>query len=338
MTKKLAKKLRIVFLAVGAVLLAFLIRKIGVHTIISNIQQIGWYFIPLIGLSSVWLSLYTLAWMQFLRRLDGGIGFWELFRIKITGEAVNTMTPANFIGGDPLRIYLLKKNFPMAEGAASVVVDRTLHSAATLFVILLGIIVAFATFDAMPSNIKFGVPIAMVISIGFILFILIHQRRGFFGLILNLCRKLGIKKEFSEKTVNKFMELDEHIIDFYRANQSGFIIAFGCHLLGRMLGILEVYAIGRIVSDEFTFFAALVLTAMAPMINAVFTFIPGAFGVMEGAYSGVLYLLHLDPAIGITIQIAKRLRSAFWITLGILFMGAHDRHRVFEEDSLIEEV
>jgi hypothetical protein len=52
----------------------------------------------------------------------------------------------------------------------------------------------------------------------------------------------------------------------------------------------------------------------------------------------VLYLLHLDPSIGITIQIAKRLRAAFWIALGLLFLGAHDRRKVFDESEMIEQV
>lgn len=338
MTKKIVKKLRYVFIAVGVFLLVALVRKIGVHTIVDNMTQLGWRFVPILFLSFCWYALYTTGWMQFLNRLGDGIGFWELFRIKITGEAVNTMTPANFIGGDPMRIYLLRKNFPLSEGAASVVVDRTLASAATIAIVVLGVVVAFLTFDSLPANLKYGVPIAVLVCMGFITFVLVHQRRGFFSLMLGACKKLGIREEFSEKTVRRFRDLDAHIIDFYEANHRGFLIALSCHIAGRFMGVLEVYAIGRAVSDDFTFFAALMLTALAPMINVVFAFIPGAFGVMEGAYSGVLYLLHMNPAVGITIQIAKRLRAACWIALGLYFLGAHDRKKVWEDERLIEEV
>lgn len=366
MKKKISKILRPVFLCVGLLLLIVLIKKIGldrigpdeaqrlailstfqrewyffktgIWTIGANISEIGWYFIPILCVSFAWYMLYTTAWMQFLHRIGEGIGFWELFRIKITGEAVNTLTPANFIGGDPMRIYLLRKNFKVAEGAASVVVDRTLQSTATLFVIIMGITAAFFTFEVLPMNIKFGVPIVLAVSIGFIAFILIHQRKGIFGLILKVCKKIGLKKEFSEKTISRFEELDSHIMDFYDENHKGFLIALLCHIVGRLFGIIEIYAIGRVVSDDFTLFAALILTALAPMVNIVFAFVPGAFGVMEGAYSGVLYLLHMDPAIGITIQIAKRLRAGAWILLGLIFLGAHDRKKVWEEEQLIEEV
>jgi uncharacterized protein (TIRG00374 family) len=336
--KKLTKHIRYFFLVVGAVLLILLIQKIGIATILYNIQALGWRFAPILCISGMGYTFYTIAWMLFLNRLSDGIGFFELFRIKISGEAINTLTPANFIGGDPMRIYLLKKNFPLAEGAASVVVDRTLQSVAILVTVLLGIIVAFLKFDELSANITYGVPIVLVVACGFMGFLLVHQRRGMFGLILNICKRLGIKRQFSERTVRRITELDGHIVDFYNQNHRSFLIALGCHIVGRLLGVVEIYAIGRVVSDDFSIFAALMLAALAPMVMALFAFVPGAIGIMEGAFSGVLYLLHLDPSIGITIQIAKRLRSAFWISLGLLFMGAHDRHKVFEEKDMIEQV
>ncbi len=338
MTKALAKKLRTLFLLVGAVLFIVLIRKIGVAPILENIRALGWRLVPIFAIGLVWYTLYTEAWRQFLSRVGNGIGFWELFRIKIAGEAVNTLTPANFLGGDPLRIHLLKKNFATTEGAASVVVDRTLHSAATLIVIIFGITVAFIGFRRLPSNLRYGVPIVTIIAALFMTFVLIHQRKGFFSLLMTLSKRLGIKKEFSEKTIARFEELDSHMIDFYTADHKGFWIALGCHTAGRLLGIVEIYAIGRCVSDEFTLFASIVLCAMTPVINAVFTFVPGALGVMEGAYSGVLYLLHLDPAIGITIQISKRIRAAVWIVTGLIFLGTHNRKKAWRQEELIEEV
>ena len=199
------------------------------------------------------------------------------------------------------------------------------------------VIVSFITFDNLPENIKYGIPIVVLIAIAFITFIFIHQHKGLFAFFMTLCKRLRIKKSFSDRIIERFEELDSHIIEFYKMNKKAFIIALSSHIIGRFLGIVEIYAIGRCVSDEFNLYAALVLCALAPMVNAVFTFVPGALGVMEGAYSGVLYLLNLDPSIGITIQITKRLRSFFWIGLGLIFLGTHGRKKAWKEE-LIEEV
>jgi uncharacterized protein (TIRG00374 family) len=341
--KRVTRYIRYVFLVIGAFALVALVRQIGLQTILDHLTRLGWRFVPILCLGLGWYALYTTAWMQFLGPLRDGIRFWELFRIKIAGEAVNSITPANFLGGDPMRIYLLKKNFPVVEGAASVVVDRTLHIAATLVIIILGIATSFFTFDKLwnnhlSDNLVYGVPIVLVVALAFIVFVMVHQRRGFFGLLLSICRRTGIKREFSERTVNRFTALDSHIVDFYNANHRGFLIALFCHILGRLLGVVEIYAIGRIVSDDFTIWTALILTALAPVVYTIFAFIPGALGALEGAYSGVLYLLNIDPAVGITIQITKRLRAVFWTALGLLFLGAHERRRVWEEEELIEQV
>ncbi len=335
--KKVINKARPFFLICGAGLLFFIIRRIGIDSILNNITAIGWRFAPILSIGLVWYILYTLAWDQFLKRFTNNMSFWELFRIKISGEAVNTLTPVNFLGGDPLRIHLLRKHFQTIEGAASVVVDRTLHSIAILIVIIFGIVVSFISFEGLPENIKYGVPIVVLIAAAFVTFIFIHQQKGLFALFMSICKRLKIKKTFSDKIITRFEELDHHIINFYRKSHKGFWIALGCHTAGRFLGVIEIYAIGRCVSDEFTIFAALVLCALAPMINAVFAFVPGALGILEGAYSGTLYLLHLDPAIGITIQIAKRLRAGFWILLGLIFLGTRDRKKAWNE-KLIEQV
>lgn len=338
MALRIAKKLRLVFLIVGGILLGFLIYKIGLGTIIDNVRNLGWWLIPIFALATVWYSLYTVAWRQFLSRLSRSTTFWQIFRIKVTGEAVNTLTPASFIAGDPMRIYLLKKNIAGTEVAATVVVDRTLHTLATLIVILTGIIAAFLTFKSLPASIQYGVPIVMLIAASFIAFVLVHQRKGFFTLLMEACKKLRIKRSFSERTIERFAKLDAHIIDFYNLDHHGFWIAMACHITGRFLGVLEIYAIGRIVSDEFTVFAALLLTSLAPVVNAIFSFVPAALGFLEGAYTGVLYLMHMDPSIGITIQIARRIRQLVWISIGLIFLGYGQREKAFHAELIEEEI
>ena len=329
--------LRLVFLTVGGVLLTYLLYRTGIGTILSYIRNIGWSFLPILVLAFMWFSLYTIAWQQFLQRMSSVIPFWQLFRIKLSGEAVNVLTPLGFVGGDPLRIYLLKRFYPVTEGAASVVVDRTLHIMATLLVVIAGIMASFLRVKHLPDNIQYGVPIALTVAIAFIAFIFIHQRKGLFSVILSAAVKLGFKREFSEETIARFEELDGHIVDFYQSRRRHFWTAFGCHTLGRLLGVLEIYIAGKAVEDSFTLFAALILCALAPMVNLIFAFVPGALGVLEGTYGGVLYLLGFDPAIGIAVQIAKRLRAVVWISIGLLFLGTADRKNALREN-LLDEV
>ena len=53
---------------------------------------------------------------------------------------VNMTTPTAYVGGEPLKAYLLKKHHvPMVEGLASVVIAKTTMTIAEVLFILLGI-------------------------------------------------------------------------------------------------------------------------------------------------------------------------------------------------------
>lgn len=322
MKKAAFNLLRLVCLGIGLFVLWGVIQKMGWSAIQEQIGRLGWQFLPILAVGFGWNICYTLAWRQCLTQQRHRIPFWALFRAKVCGETVNVMTPANFLGGDPMRIYLLR-NIPQIDITsltASVVVDRTINSIAIVAVIFLGAATAFLTLPGMPAQIKIGAPVFLTLSSGLILFFLLRQRKGLFTSILKLAQKLHLPRHWIDRHLEKARELDEKVLTTYQASHSVFWLTLLFHITGRLLGVVEVYWIGEMMTSSFTFRIALLLATLSPIINATFTFIPGALGIMEGAYSGALYLLGLNPAIGLTIQIVKRVRATVWIGLGLIFI------------------
>ncbi|PIR19976.1 MAG: hypothetical protein COV45_08350 [Deltaproteobacteria bacterium CG11_big_fil_rev_8_21_14_0_20_47_16] len=320
-----SKTVRAISLTIGLIFLAILIHKVGYGTIWSQIRSLGWMTLPIFAVGVGWNLLYTIAWQVFLKDHGGNIPFWALFRIKLAGEAVNTVTPANFLGGDPIRIYLLKKYYRWTAGAASVVVDRTLHAMASTLAIIIGTSLAFWRLDTIPQNIKIGLPIVLSVFIIFVAFVFLHQRRGFFSFLMELARTLHIKRSFKPETVQRAKELDIDISKFYLHNAEGFWAAFALHFGGRILGIIEIYLIAIVAYPGFTFLQAWILGAVAPIINTLFTFIPGAVGVLEGASAGTLMIMGIPGSVGITIQIVRRIRQGIWIALGFGALNIQER-------------
>ncbi len=327
--RTMAKRyVRYIFAGIGAVMFAVLVHRLGVHNIGRQLLKVGFWIVPIFSLSIIWYLAYTLAWYQFLKPLGGKIKFTELFKAKLIGEAVNAITPLNFVAGDPARAYVLRHKFPMTGVAASVVVDRTLHSISTLVIIMAGVASALVRLDFLPNNIKYGLPIVTSIAMIFVGFIFLHQHKGLFIFLAEIAQRLRIKKTFSTATLQKLEEVDGHIQDFYGKNKKGFWIALACHLFGRVLGIVEVFLIGYAADHHFSFNVAVLLGAAAPIINFTFSFIPGSLGVIESAYTAILYFLHYPPSIGVTIQIVKRVRGIIWTGLGLVFLGVHDRKKL----------
>lgn len=312
--------LRIGFFLVGFFLFAGIIKKVGWESIQSHISQLGWVLMPIFAIGALWYICYTAAWKQIINQQGNGIPFFALLKAKLAGEAINTIQPANFLGGDPMRIYLLRRALNVTCLTASVVVDRTINSMAIVLVIFLGAVVAFTNLHGLPIQLAIGTPIFLGVCTAMIIFFTLRQRDGLFSSILRLAKKLHIATHWAQRLAPKAEELDEKVLKLYQKSHSAFWECLFFHILGRLLGILEVYVIGKTVTSEFSLVIAIFLATLAPIVNMTFTFIPGALGVLEGVYSGALYLLGLDPALGLTIQLVKRIRSIVWIALGLLIM------------------
>lgn len=319
--------LRWIGVCVGGAILFFFVRYIGIEVLLHELSQLRWWLPVIFSVGVLWNVGYTLSWQRILlqRRV---LPFLTLFRIKLIGEAINASTPADFLGGDPVRIYLLKRFIPWTHAIASVVVDRTLQALATHLTVVIGAAVGFWHIPHIPLNIRYGLPIIMALVLGFIGFLFLHQQRGLLTFGLGLLRTVRLKRHFTQATIDRAVELDQLIAESYRRDPWGMAQALGFHLIGRWLGIIEVYIIGHVITPDFGWLEAIILASLAPLVNLLFSFVPGAFGVLEGTYSGILYLLKFSPSLGVTIQIVKRVRSGVWILIGYALLSKQDRKAI----------
>ncbi len=121
------------------------------------------------------------------------VKLWDIFKIKTAGEAVNSITPLGWGGGDPARILMLKDHVPVIEGTASVVVDRTLNNLAIALFMVIGVLITFIRFD-LPPVLEIGIPISLLIILTVSIFMYYRSHEGLFTFFLDLLKKLRIKK------------------------------------------------------------------------------------------------------------------------------------------------
>ena len=303
----------------GLLLFVWIVRKLGVGNLVEGFQRCGWRLaIPIVLVFPCYL-LYTFSWQAFLRRFEHhAIGFWTLFRIKVAGEAANTLTPLNFAGGDPLRIWLLARKFPVSIGGASVVVDRTLQILAVVTLIFLGNIAALVRLEFPPfaKTILGTTAFLLFVLISFFLF---QQTRGLFRKILVWVTRLKLRT-FSANTRGKIEELDRHLHDFYRRDRGLFFLCYCMHLAARAIGIVEIWLLASLLGVPMGPWEAVFFSAVIPVTNLLGAIVPGTFGVLEGVVSSLFFALHWNPADGIVLQLARRIRACFWILLGMIFL------------------
>ncbi len=322
------RRLRQFFLFLGIVLFAYLLYRVHPLVLWQHIRAVGWNFLWVMAWSTVWYLSYALAWEVFLKGLSTRVHLWNIFKIKVAGEAINSVTPLSWGGGDPARVYLLKNHIPLTEGTASVIVDRTLNNLAIALFMIVGVLLLFLKFS-LPRELKIGVLVGLSIILLVSVFFYLRSHEGLFQFLIDLLKKLRIKKNFSESTLKTLYDIDRQISHFYKQNKKGFFWAFLLHFFGRIAGAVEIYLIGYFLGLPITFTDAYLLASMTVLVNMVFIFVPGALGVMELAYTGIFSLLGLNPAVGTSLQVLRRARMLLWVALGFVFMaGMKNTHPV----------
>ncbi len=314
--------LRLFLLLLGFLALLLLVWHIGPGSIYDAAAQLGPLALLIILIPSV--MMYTIeayGWKVTLGPSAKAIPFWRLLAIRTAGEVVNMTTPTAYMGGEPLKAYLLKKhNVPMVEGLASVVIAKTTMTIAEVLFILLGIALGFWVLGANGSSGQTAV--AALLSVGLLLFgtmaFVFVQRRGLFTWLLEVLRKIGIKIAYLESREEKLRSLDHTILNFYTHNRPAFYSSTGLFFLGWLAEALEVYVIIHYLGGPANALSAISVGALSVFIKGGTFFIPGSLGAQDGGNLLLLTTFGYSEVTGITFALLRRFRELVWIGLGLL--------------------
>ncbi|MBI1909097.1 MAG: flippase-like domain-containing protein [Deltaproteobacteria bacterium] len=322
--------LRYLLPLIGLAVLAVVVWKSGPEVLWNQLINFNWRFIPVLSLSLVNYFLFATAWSLCLGPQGdspkGGSpkqknpSFWRLLKVKMIGEAVNATTPLNFAAGDPLRVYLLRGDIPWQGGTRSIVVDRSLYTLAVISFIAIGFGLFFS-YWVLPVRMVFQLAGGLAVLFVAILSLFLVQRRGLFEVLLKIGDRIQATRRISPEKRKELLEVDHLIRQAYREGGWRVAAAFGCHFMTRCVMVAETALILYFLGLPLPVTALWGLTAMVPLCNFVFSFIPGSLGILEGVNGLVFYFMKLNPAIGVSLQIIRHLRSGFFVTTGWLLLS-----------------
>ena len=312
---------RFLLLGVGLLTLSFLVWHIGPGHIYEAVARFGpgALFVMLIP-SVVMYVLEAYGWKIVLGPAAERISFGKILSIRTAGEVVNMTTPTAYIGGEPLKAYLLQRHhIPMVEGLASVVIAKTIMTIAQVLFILIGIALAFWTLGTAGSSLQMtaaGLFSAALLSCGIAAFVLV-QRRGLFTWLLETFRRLGFRSTFLETRAEKLRSLDRTILGFYAHHQSAFYASTGLYLLGWLAEAVEVFVIISFLGGPTSLLSAIAIGALSVLIKGGTFFIPGSIGAQDGGNLLLLKAFGYSDLTGMTFALLRRFRELVWILIGL---------------------
>ncbi len=316
--------LKAALFVLGALALSLLVWHIGITRIYETVTRLGPSAMAAILLPS--LLMYVLeayGWHVTLGRWSKVVPFWRVFAIRTAGEVVNMTTPTAYVGGEPLKAYLLKRQgVPMIEGLASVVTAKTTMTIAQCLFILAGIGLGFWLLGSDGSagqTVAAALVSAALLLVGIGAFVLI-QRQGMFTWMLHTLRRFGLRLKYLESREKKLVELDRTIADFYTRRQSAFLVSTLLFFLGWLAEALEVFVMVMCLGEPITALSAVAIGALSVLIKGGTFFIPGSLGAQDAGNLLLLTAFGYGEVTGITFALLRRFREFVWIAIGLLLL------------------
>ncbi|HEV7735348.1 MAG TPA: lysylphosphatidylglycerol synthase transmembrane domain-containing protein [Candidatus Binatia bacterium] len=286
--------------------------------------------VPLLAafVGTVAAAVTSLAWRW--RVVLGGLGtapgLAVLTAYRLAGQSLSTLIPSGKLGGEPLRVWLLRdRAVPLGAAIASVVVDRTLEmGAAIAFACLFAAILVQHGIPALQGLLVTMLLGAVGLAVGVIATVR-RLRRGA-GLVTAVVRRIGLDRFGIVQGQVGTMAAAEtdtvRLIDQPRRIGRAFAVG----IVANLLVLLEYWLLlsaFELPSTPIAVVAAIFATGAAHSMP-----VPAGIGVLEGGQMWLFGLLGYPSEVGLAVALAVRMRELLWVVPGLIFLALRALGRV----------
>ena len=322
--------LRVLAVAISIGLFAFLVWQAGPSKLRGNIMTLGWGFTLVIALAGVSHLAKTWAWRLTLGEDQYKISFARMLGLRLGAEAAGQLGIVGQTFGDSIRVSRMGRAIPMANGLASVTLDRGLYFVTGTMVTIAGILAALPVIS-LSHALRLYADLFVIALIIFLLLTLLAVRKRW-PLLSGGARIIGripSMKNWVEKRYRLIQSVENTLLDFHHHTPKAFWASFFLNLASHCMAILEVCLVLWLMGVKIGLFSALVIEALTKLVNAMGNINPGNIGTFEGGNMLIGKVFGLNGATGLALGLARRLRSFFWAAIGVicLFLLTRPRKR-----------
>ena len=299
----------------------------------------GYWLIPIIG---VWVLIYGInaaSWWRVIKGVDpeAKVSPWVVYKLTISGYALNYATPVGGLGGEPYRIMELSKYVDKRKATSSVILYAMMHIFAHFWFWFSSIFLYLAL--AVVGDLPLNVPISCVLGFIALLFFgafyvfskgykngVVMKVLGWIGMIPGL---KGWSKRFAERHNDALQNVDKQIAALFSQDKKAFYSSLLLEYLSRWAQSLEVLFMlllfgvdngGGIDGIMLTYLHSVLIVGLTTFFANLIGFLPMQIGVQEGGFVLSIAALGLSAALGIFVSIICRVREIVWIFIGIMLM------------------
>jgi len=319
----------------GVILIIFLFFLVDVKQIFSQLGEVGPAGIGTFALNIFLIFLLdSISWKLILKSYGYSPPLKDIFSAKMVGFAINYLTPSMYIGGEPLRTYIIarRNSFPLTGVGVTVIVNKFLELCAALCFIYLGTIWALIKYE-LPREIYIVVLLANIffgVVIGIVLVSFLAQKKLFTSLI-KLIQRIKFLSKPLEKATLQISGMENDIFLAFKEHRKNTLLAFELNLLSGCLIFLK----------PLLFFYFLKITLSLPQLALIFVLThllfafqvtPGSLGIFEAGGVGIYKLIGIEAPRALAYTLTVRIMDFSQIGIAASFLFRFGAKNIWEKE------
>lgn len=295
------KRLTTLALIAGSCTVVWLLLSSGLEDVAAAVVSAGWGALAVVVLRAVAVAWAGLGWFSvFPSKRRPRLA--DCVSLRFVREGINTLLPVAQVGGDFIGARLLtKRGVPGGLAGASMFVDLMTQALTQfLFTIAgLGILVWLVGDGPVVRTVAGGLAIAAPALGAFYLL----QRRGGQRLIQAAIARFASAREW--QAIGAVDQLYANLRRLY-GNRPRMTGAITLHLIGWLIGSLEVWVCLSAMGFQIGFLEAVVIESLAQAVRGAAFAIPGALGAQEGGLIALCAIFGIPAEAALGLSLVKR--------------------------------
>lgn len=251
------------------------------------------------------------------------VSFTWLYKITVSGFALNYATPGGLMGGEPYRIMALSPKIGVERASSSVILYVMTHIFSHFWFWLLSLGLLFATHHVGVALWPLAAVTGAFCVLG-IMFFMSGYRKGMANRLMAFLRYVPLVRRWARPFVEKHRQqldtIDSQIAALHRQNKVFFVTSVLLELGCRIASALEIYFVLLVLMPSPSYPDCILILAFTSLFANMLFFIPLQLGGREGGFLMSSASLGLQASAGIFVALIVRLRELAWVGIGLLLI------------------